>query len=63
MNWHHVRRSIMLLAVKPTRLGPFWDEHNEILCAIVSRDPVAAGQLAQGHAISSGKVLVLLESP
>jgi DNA-binding GntR family transcriptional regulator len=62
MNWHHVRRSIMLLADKPTRLGPFWDEHNEILGAIVSRDPVAAGQLAQGHAISSGKVLVLLDS-
>ncbi len=60
MNWHHVRRSIMLLADKPTRLGPFWDEHDEILHAVVTGDPVTAGQLAGGHAISSGKVLVLL---
>ena len=63
MNWHHVRRSIMLLADKPTRLGPFWDEHDQILHAVVSRDPVSAGRLAQGHAISSGKILVLLHDP
>jgi DNA-binding GntR family transcriptional regulator len=63
MNWHHVRRSIMLLADKPTRLGPFWDEHDQILHAVVSRDPVSAGRLAQGHAISSGNILVLLRDP
>lgn len=60
MNWHHVRRSIMLLADRPTKLGPFWDEHDEILRAVVSGDAAAAGQLAQGHAIDSGKVLVRL---
>jgi DNA-binding GntR family transcriptional regulator len=61
MNWHHVRRSIMLLADRPTKLGPFWDEHDQILQAIVSRDPVAAGELARGHAIASCNVLVRLE--
>lgn len=57
MNWHHVRRSILLIAKRPVRLGPFWDEHHAILQAVVARDPVAAGQLAQAHAIGSGQIL------
>jgi DNA-binding GntR family transcriptional regulator len=61
MNWHHIRRSIMLLADRPTKLGPFWDEHDQILQAIVNRDPVAAGELARGHAIASCNVLVRLD--
>jgi DNA-binding GntR family transcriptional regulator len=56
-NWHHVRRSIMLLAKKPTRLGPFWDEHEAILGAVVSGDSLSAGQLAQRHALSSAKAI------
>jgi DNA-binding GntR family transcriptional regulator len=56
-NWHHVRRSIMLLAKKPTKLGPFWDEHAAILGAVVSGDAVAAGQLARTHALASAKVI------
>src|SRR5829696_7578103 len=47
MNWHHVRRSIMLLAGEPTKLGPFWDEHDQILQAVVARDAAAAAQLAR----------------
>jgi DNA-binding GntR family transcriptional regulator len=61
MNWHHVRRSIMLLADRPTTLGPFWDEHDQILHAIIERDPSAAGELARSHAIASGRVLVRLQ--
>jgi DNA-binding GntR family transcriptional regulator len=57
MNWHHVRRSIMLLAKTPTKLGPFWDEHEAILGAVVTGDSTAAGQLAQRHALSSGQIL------
>jgi DNA-binding GntR family transcriptional regulator len=57
MNWHHVRRSILLLAGRPIRLGPFWDEHDAILQAVVNNDPAAASQLAQAHAIGSGAVL------
>jgi DNA-binding GntR family transcriptional regulator len=57
MNWHHVRRTIMLLAGTPTRLGPFWDEHDQILQAVVDRDEQAAGDLAKGHAIASGALL------
>ncbi len=57
MNWHHVRRSIMLLAGEPTKLGPFWDEHDQILQAVASRDPDAAAQLAQHHAIASARIL------
>ncbi len=57
MNWHHVRRSILLLAKAPIRLGPFWDEHDSILQAVIARDPAGAGQLAQSHAIGSGEVL------
>ena len=56
-NWHHVRRSILLLAHRPIRLGPFWDEHDAILSAVVARDPAGAAQLAREHAIGSGKVL------
>ena len=62
MNWHHVRRSIMLLAGEPTKLGPFWDEHDQILQAVVARDTVAAGQLAQHHALASGRILSRIES-
>ena len=57
MNWHHVRRSILLLAKRPIRLGPFWDEHDKILQAVIARDPVAAGELARLHAIGSGALL------
>jgi DNA-binding GntR family transcriptional regulator len=56
-NWHHVRRSIMLLAKKPTKLGPFWDEHEAILGAVVSGDSVAAGQLARSHALMSARAI------
>lgn len=57
MNWHHVRRSILLLANRPIRLGPFWDEHDSILQAVVNNDAAAAGELAQQHAIGSGAIL------
>ena len=57
MNWHHVRRSILLLAGRPIRLGPFWDEHDSILRAVVAGDAAAASDLAQQHAIGSGAVL------
>jgi DNA-binding GntR family transcriptional regulator len=62
MNWHHVRRSILLLAKRPIRLGPFWDEHDSILQAVLARDPLAAGDLARQHAVGSGKVLSTAES-
>lgn len=63
MNWHHVRRSIMLLAHRPIKLGPFWDEHDNILHAVVSGDAAAAGELARGHAIGSAAVLGVDSAP
>ena len=57
MNWHHVRRSILLLAKLPIRLGPFWDEHDAILSAVVAGNPSEAERLARDHAICSGKAL------
>jgi DNA-binding GntR family transcriptional regulator len=57
MNWHHVRRSILLLAGRPVRLGPFWDEHDGILQAVVNNDAAAAAELAQQHALQSAAVL------
>lgn len=63
MNWHHVRRSIMLLAGEPTKLGPFWDEHDQILQAVATGDVAAAFALAQHHAVASGKVLSLKPLP
>jgi DNA-binding GntR family transcriptional regulator len=57
MNWHHVRRSIMLLAKKPTKLGPFWDEHEAILGAVVTGDGIAAGELARNHAFASARTV------
>lgn len=57
MNWHHVRRSIMLMAGQATRLGPFWDEHDQILSAVVQGDTGEAARLAQHHAIASGALL------
>jgi DNA-binding GntR family transcriptional regulator len=59
MNWHHVRRSIMLLGGTPTRLGPFWDEHVRILEAILAGDAGAATALAQRHADTSSAALAL----
>ena len=63
LNWHHIRRSIMLLAGEPTKLGPFWDEHDQILQAVVGRDAVAAAQLAQHHALTSSRILSRLPMP
>jgi DNA-binding GntR family transcriptional regulator len=57
MNWRHVRRSILLLAKRPIRLGPFWDERDAILQAVIASDPVAAAQLAHEHALGSGQVV------
>jgi DNA-binding GntR family transcriptional regulator len=57
MNWHHVRRSIMLMAKAPTKLGPFWDEHEAILGAVVTGDAEAAEQLAHHHAFASAKAI------
>ncbi|MBL6455515.1 GntR family transcriptional regulator [Belnapia sp. T6] len=59
MQWHHVRRSIMLLGGVPTRLGPFWDEHVRILEAILAGDAGAATALAQRHADTSSAALAL----
>ena len=56
-NWHHVRRSIMLLAKGPTKLGPFWDEHEAILGAVVDGDAAAAGELARQHAFASAQTI------
>lgn len=57
LNWHHVRRSIMLLATRITKLGPFWDEHEAILGAVVSGDGKAAARLAQEHAFLSAQTI------
>ncbi len=43
MNWHHVRRSILMLARKPIRLGPFWDNHDSVLRAVIDGDPAVSG--------------------
>ena len=61
-NWHHIRRSIMLLAGVPTKLGPFWDEHEQILGAIVDGDAAAAERLARRHALASMGVLSAVEA-
>lgn len=61
-NWHHVRRSIMLLAKAPTTLGPFWDEHEQILGAIAAGDAAGAELLARRHALASMGVLAAVPS-
>jgi DNA-binding GntR family transcriptional regulator len=61
-NWHHVRRSIMLLAKAPTKLGPFWDEHEQILNAIATSDAPAAERFARQHALASMGVLAAVET-
>ncbi|MFO1024248.1 MAG: GntR family transcriptional regulator [Acetobacteraceae bacterium] len=59
-NWHHVRRSIMLLARSPTKLGPFWDEHEQILGAVAAGDAAGAESLARQHALASMGVLAAM---
>ena len=42
-NWHHARRVITGLSTRLLTLAPSWQEHENILNAIASGDPVAAG--------------------
>lgn len=56
-NWHHVRRVVTALSTRLMTLAPSWQEHENILNAIASGDPVAAGALARGHVERTIRVL------
>ncbi len=53
MNWHHVRRVATALSSKLLSLAPLWQEHEDILSAVVAGDATAAGSLARRHVEAS----------
>ena len=56
-NWHHVRRVVTALSTRLLTLAPSWQEHENILAAIISGDPAAAGVLARSHVERSLRML------
>ena len=53
MNWHHVRRVASALSSRLLSLAPLWQEHENILSAVVSGDPAGAASLARSHVEAS----------
>ena len=49
MNWHHVRRVATALSSRLLSLSPLWQEHEDILSAVVAGQAVEAGNLARLH--------------
>ncbi len=49
MNWHHVRRVVTALSSRLLSLAPLWQEHEDILTAVVEGDAAAASTLARHH--------------
>ena len=53
MNWHHVRRVATALSSRLLSLAPLWQEHEDILSAIVAGNASDAAALARSHVESS----------
>jgi DNA-binding GntR family transcriptional regulator len=55
--WYHLRRAMgMVLAEEQVRSG-LWDEHADIVEAIVRRQPKQAAKIARDHAITAAQTL------
>ncbi|MFM2398581.1 MAG: putative HTH-type transcriptional regulator YdfH [Pseudomonadota bacterium] len=55
--WYHLRRAMgMVLAQQEVRSG-LWDEHAEIVAAIVDRQPKQAAKIARNHANMAAQTL------
>lgn len=57
MNWHHVRRVATALSSRLLSLAPLWQEHEDILSAVVDGRASEAGALARAHVESSMRKL------
>jgi DNA-binding GntR family transcriptional regulator len=55
--WNHLRRAMGEVLRDAAVRRRLWDEHQQLLRAIVSRDPAAAARRAVGHAREAGKTL------
>ncbi len=53
MNWHHVRRVATALSGRLLSLAPLWQEHEDILAAVVAGDAAGAATLARSHVEAS----------
>lgn len=56
-NWHHVRRVAAALSTRLLSLGPLWQEHENILLAVLKGDAPAAGALARNHVEKAASTL------
>lgn len=57
MNWHHVRRVATALSSRLLCLAPLWQEHEDILGAILTGDADAASALARAHVEASIRMM------
>ncbi len=63
-NWHHVRRVASALSSRLLSLAPLWQEHEDILSAVLAGDAGSAGKLARRHVeTSAGKLRALGDEP
>jgi DNA-binding GntR family transcriptional regulator len=53
MNWHHVRRVATALSSRLLSLAPLWQEHEDILSAVMAGDAHEASTLARSHVETS----------
>ena len=53
MNWHHVRRVATALSSRLLSLAPLWQEHEDILSAVMAGNAKDAAALARGHVETS----------
>jgi len=53
--WNHLRRAMGQVLQKPAHRQEVWNEHEEILEAVVAGDPAEASRRATRHATRAGK--------
>ncbi len=53
MNWHHIRRAMARVLIRPGSAEKSWDEHREIIAALFDGDEEGAAAAMQRHIVTA----------